>query len=161
MLGRVVQCQPGVRKSCFRPRVFSLTCCEWGTQGPGKDLNAQWGGLGTVLWSPGEMNHPQAVLPLQKGTFRMAFWPSLLAREGLNVLEIIFQNKALELRVLLTGIWGSSFRAFHVSIFQVLPKWDELPWWQKCRKSKTLRSSRFAARPLRFLRNERGGGEEQ
>lgn len=81
----------------------------------------------------------------------------LLAREGLKVLENISQNKALELRVLPTGIWGSSFRAFHVSIFQFLPKWDELPWWQNCRKSEALRNSRFAARPLGFLRNERGG----
>lgn len=46
---------------------FSLRCCEWGAQGPGKDdLTTREGrGLGTV-WSQGDMNQPQIVLPLWK-----------------------------------------------------------------------------------------------
>lgn len=59
----------------------------------------------------------------------------LLAREGLKVLKNTSQVKALELRILPTGIWGSSFRAFNVSIFQFLPKWDEFPWWQEKQSS--------------------------
>lgn len=62
------------------------------------------GGLGATLWSQGNMNHPQVVLPLRKGGFWVGFLTFLLSREGLKRFENISQNKALalELRALPT-----------------------------------------------------------